>query len=287
MKTIINFFFLFTILVGHAQEDFYTYIKKANLALNESKYVEALTNFEDAFKQQLPDSSVVAWNAGLAGICAQELQNNEKATEYFLMAIQYKTTDLDIYNRILIIAENTKNNEVKEKVLIAGKQNFPELASKNNSKLLYLYYNSQQYDKTIEIAEEILNEKPNQEKVKYLKSYALYKTDKTELAIDELNSILSDNPENEDANSMLGIIYYQMATDKYDGFTENYNKLKNPDRMDYFYYTKNTQNCKPDYEKALPYLIKAYDMKKDNMLRVAIFNSYIRMEQKSKAEKYR
>jgi len=287
MKPIISFFFLFTILAVHAQDDFNTFIKKANLALNESKYVEALTNFEDAFKQQLPDSSVVAWNAGLAGICAQELQNNDRATEYFLMAIQYKTTDLDIYNRLLILAENTKNDEALEKVLIAGKRNFPELTSKNNNKLLYHYYNSQQYDRTIEIAEEILNKNPNQENVKYFKSVALYKTDKIDMAIDELNSILLVNPANENANSMLGIIYYQKATDKFDGFIENYNKLKNPDRVDYSNYNKNILTCKPDYEKALPYLLKAYEKKKDNVVRVAIFNSYIRLEQKNKAENYR
>ena len=274
-------------LAVHAQDDFYTYIKKANLALNDSKYVEAFANFEDAFKLQLPDSAVVAWNAGLAGICAQELQNNEKATEYFLMAIQHKTSDLDIYNRLLIIAENTKNNEAKEKVLITGKKNFPELASKYNNKLLYLYYNSQQYDKTIEIAEEILNKKPNKENTKYIKSVALYKTDKSDLAIDELNSILSVNPENENANSLLGIIYYQKATDKFDRFTDNYNKLKKPSRVDYSNYNKNIIKCKPDYEKALPYLLKAYEKKKDNAVRVAIFNSYIRLEQKNNAEKYR
>lgn len=285
--------FQFTILIFLFQtalaqeENFLTFIKKANNALSNSDYTEALTNFNAAFQKELPDSSVVAWNAGLAGICAEESQNEDKAIEYFKLAMAYKTQDTDIYDRLLALAKKNNDISLEEMVLISLKNNFPEKASKYNSKLLYVYFNSQQYEKAIAVVNELLADEPQSNNIMYMKAVAMHKTGQTDLAMEDLAQILTTEPNNVKANSMLGIIYYQKAEKRFNKLTDNYNNLKDPDRVDYWHYTKEILTCNPDYKKAITYLTIAYEKEPNDVLRAAIYNSYIRLEQKDKAYKYK
>lgn len=288
MKNIFTFILaLFFSVQCFAQEDFSSLTKKANEAVVNKNYQEALSHFDAAFKLGDPDSTKIAWNAELAGISALQIDENEKAIGYFTRALKYGTTDMNIYNRLIQVAKDTKNTEAEEEALLLGQKCFPELAAKNNSKLLYLYYNSQQYEKAVNMADILIEAQPQKTKVHYLKAVSLYKLERYDEAISELEQIIDEEPENTEVNSLLGIIYYRQAKDKFDKFTDDYNNLQKPDRVDYAVYMRNIATCKPTYEKALPYLLKAYEAKPDNVVKVAIFNSYIQLEQKDKAEKYR
>ncbi len=288
MKNIFTFILvLFFVVQCFAQEDFSLLTKKANEAVMNKNYKEALTYFDAAFKLGNSDSTKIVWNAELAGISAQEINENEKAIEYFARALNYGATDVNIYNLLIKLAKETKDTEAEEQALLLGQKCFPELEAKNNSKLLYLYYNTQQYEKAVDMADILIEEQPKKTKVHYLKAVSLYRLENYDGAISILEQIINKEPENIDAISMLGIIYYRQAKDKFDKFTDDYNNLQKPDREDYAVYMRNIATCKPTYEKALSYLLKAYEAKPDNVLRAAIFNSYIQLEQKEKAEKFR
>ncbi len=281
------FLVLLNAFLSFGQDDFDSSIKKANEAINNSDYKEALKNFEAAFAVGNADSTKITWYGSVAGICAQELGDHDKAIEMFLMALEYGATSKDIYDRLLELAKKNKKTDVEEKTLLFALKNLPGEKRKYESKLLYFYYNSQRFDQAIKQADVILENQPDQIRVMYMKSLALYGLENTESACDELNKILTLEPENAGANSMMGIIYYRLATNDYDNYVAQYKKLAKPTRGDYAVYLRNIETSYPMYRKALSYLLKAYELKPDNKVKAAIYNSYIRLEQKDTAMKYR
>ena len=288
-KTIISIAFFFISIVSFGQDNFDDFIKKANDNMNNMHYQDAMAQFDKAFeiKENASDSSNVAWNAVLAAICAQELKNENKTLDYYTVAINYKSTDQDAYDQLIKLAKKTKNKETEEFALRMGKQNLPGQEYRYTNKLLYFYYNKQDFEKTIETANELLTLRPNSSKTKILRAVAYYNTGKSTEAISELEAVLLQDPENMKAISQLGLIHYRVVNAEYDAIVAKYNKLAKPTRMDYADFNRNSKACAQKFNNAIPYLKKAYEAEKKNAVRVALFNAYIRLENKTEADKYR
>ena len=68
---------------------------------------------------------------------------------------------------------------------------------------------------------------------------------------------------------------------------KEYESIAKPDRVDYHNYDTGIEKGRVLYRQALPHLIKAYESGTYPDLKPIIFNAYIRLEQKEKAEPYR
>ena len=284
---IIVLFIVLGALTSFAQETFDSYADKGNAAIEENNLQEALLQFSKALEVGSADTAKMRWCATLAGVCAYELKDDINAKKYYSIAFNHQSQDADVIDRLIELAQKTKDNDQLEKVYMECKKRFPDQQSRYDSKLLYFYYNSKAYEKAKNMADVILGYKPGDSKVLYMKAMALAMGGDNKEAKGVFKEVLSAEPENIKAITQLGLLHYREATTIYDSSVNNYNKLKNPDRVDYSNYRKEKIKSWDSYNLAVKYLEQSYKISPDKQVKQALFNAYERLEKKELSEKYK
>lgn len=253
MKYLIAIIIVLSVSGVNAQERFQSLFDKGNDEVEANNYQKALELFEKAIAIGDDNPAQMAWAATIAGMCALNLNQEEKAIKYNNIAIDKGSTDITLYDQQLGLAKKLKKKEVEEKTLLAARK-IDGYFQKYTVKLLYFYFNNQRNEETIETAEEVLAFKKGHTNSLYFKGVALYNLGNQEEAIEIFKDILTNNPENAKVNGQLGIIYYNRASAIFDKANKHYKSLKEPTRMDYTAYRKEIRKSIPDYETSLPYL---------------------------------
>ncbi|TKG97258.1 tetratricopeptide repeat protein [Puteibacter caeruleilacunae] len=269
-----------------SQDTFKSKADEANKLLENQDYSGALAKFEEAFKIGTDDKRQLAWTASIAGICAQESGNVDKAIELYAVALKNNLADEDIINRQITLCKKKKNIAEEANTLMAAMKIMPGADYKYRKKLLYVYYNSGQFDKAIPTADTLLMAKPGDHKLMYMKASSLSKNKQVPEAIKLFEQILAEDAGYTSAYTQLGLVYYNKATSIYDNGRDHYNNLKKPTRMDYTNYRNAIKKSYTDYNKAIIYLEKSYAAKPSDFVKKALFTSYTRIENKEKAAKY-
>lgn len=268
-------------------EDFQSLNVQANNYIDKEDYNAALVCLEKALKIGTDNQTELIWTATLAGICARQTNDLNKAYSLFEIAIKNNCKDEDVFNKSLQIAEQLNDVEKQVSILLSARQNVDGSFQKNSTKLLYAYYNNQQFDKAIRVADELLAKDPDQIQVLKVKGFSLIKTEKVSEGIFVFNKLIANDPNNLDGLRQLGFVYYEQGNIIKDKALDDYNLLKKPTQVDYILFQQQYKKSWVDYRKALPYLEKSYQIEPNVGIKQAIFNMYSRMGDINKANKYR
>jgi tetratricopeptide (TPR) repeat protein len=269
-----------------SQDNFNDLQEKGNKEVEAQNYAKALEYFDAALKAGNEDKNALAWTASIAAMCAQQMNQYQKAIEYNDIAINNKTIDITVYETQIELTKKTKNIQKQEEAILAARE-LDGQYKKFTTKLLYFYYNKKMYEKLLPVADDVLKYKPGHIKTYYFKGIAYSNTKNKEEAINSFKYILEKDSMDSKANKQLGLLYYNKASGIYEKAKKKYNAFKKPTRVDYTAYRKSVQKSFKPYKQAIPYLEKAYAAKPDDGLKKALFNLYSRLEQKSKAAEYK
>lgn len=282
-KVILFFVILCSTIVANAQETFEELNKKANEALSNKKYEEALKFFESAIKTGSEDQSELAWTASLAGLCAQQMSNKAKAIKFNNVAIDNNSTDAILFETQLELAESMEDDETTEKVLLTGRDRLEEKYQKYTIKLLYFYYNKKEFDRVLVTADEVLKFNPDHLKTHYFKGVANLMNRNEEGAVESFENALAIDSMDLNSNKQLGLLYFNKGSSVHDKSKAKYNSLTKPTRVDYHNYRMEIEKADPPYKKAIPYLKKWYQQKPGNDVKEALNLIYTRLGNKEKA----
>lgn len=270
-----------------SQESYEELCKKGNEEMNNKNYVKALSFFDAAFKVGCENEIERAWTATIAAICAQQVEDLNKAVMYYNIAIKSNTTEISVYETQLELAKELKDNKTIEEVLIMGREKLEGQYQKFTNKLLYFYYDNKIYDKVLTTAGEILIYDPDNVQIYNVKGSSYLATGNIDEAKKSFQYAHSLDSTNINANIQLGLIYYNQGFAKYDKANTNYGLLKKPSQLDYIYYRKEMEKANVPFKMAIPYLKSANRSKPDADLQKALFFIYTRIGQQEKASEYK
>lgn len=274
-------------IIGVAQDSFLDLCEKGNKELSEENYSNALEFFNAAFKIGSDNESEVAWNATIAAVCAQKVQDFNKAMEYNNIAIKNNTTDITVYEAQIELAKQLNDNVTMEELLLIGRDKLEGQYERFTTKLLYFYYNKKMYEKVLVTADEVLEYKPDHLKTYYFKGVAYLITGSGKEAIESFQYALSIDSTDINSNKQLGFIYYNQGSTIHDKAKAKYNSLKTPTRLDYHNYRKKIEESITPYKKAIPYLESCYRMPPQEDVQNALFLIYTRLGEKEKAAEHK
>lgn len=267
-------------------QDFSTVKTNADLAYIDKNYEKALGLYETIMNTSDADSSDLGLIYGNAAICSEKLDNTAKAIDYYKKAVAYKIPQLMIYDKLIQLTKDAKDNEGYEFALLNKQLEFPEFEIEVKQKLVYLYYNSRQYEKLLPVVTSLLEWYPDYSKYHLFNAVAKQNLNDIEGAELEYDKTLELDPNDAGANLGKGMILYNRASAMYDKMKNKYEALEKPDRIDYSNYRKNIEKPKAIFNEALPYLLKAYENKAYSSIKGIIKNTYLKLEDKESADKY-
>lgn len=278
LQTVVLACLLLTFTNVHAQESFDSWCSKADLEVEKGNYKKALEFYDEALKIDSVDKEKMVWTATLASTCAMQIQDEHKAIELNTIAIKNGCTDLLLIDQQLELAKKYKKKETEEQVLLAARK-IEGSYEKYTIKLLYFYYNGQQFHKTIVTANEVLKFNPSHSNSLYFKGVALSKTGNEEEAIFLFKELLNHDAENSKVNLQLGLIYFNRASVVFDKANQNYKSLVKPSRTDYHNYVQEIKKAEGDYKSCLPLLEQAYKTTPKDYMKNAIALTQGRLRQ--------
>jgi tetratricopeptide (TPR) repeat protein len=277
--TLLIFRLCFSVPAFSQNDDFKSLSEKGNNYLIERNVAKALEYFEKAVSMGTDDPNDLIWICTIAGISAQQADEPLKALSFFQVAIDANCKDQDVYDRFLKIAEQLKDREKQEYLLLKAHEN-----GLNNRRYLNMlvnfYYQAGQYDKTIRMVDELLQIIPKRNDLLTIKAVSLEMTNQFDQAISIYEEILIADPNNKTAVSRLGMAYYVKANMIYDSARADYMKIKNPTKDQYAVMTKKFDEASVFYQKAIPFLERATPEKQ---ITDALSNSKIRIRNAEKA----
>lgn len=260
-------------------EDFKSLSEKGMKYNDEQDYSKAIEFFEKAFSIGTENEEDLLWVSINAGICAQQANEPLKVLSFFQIAIDLKSPDQDLYDQFFNIAEQQKDQEKQEYVLVKALENGLN-KRKYLTKLVNFYYQTGQYDKTIQAIDEFLKVVPKSVAILTMKAISLEMTKQYDNAILVYEDILSDDPENKIAISNLGMVYYNKGNMIYDSASADYMKMKNPTKEQYTEMTKKFDHAAVFYRQAVKLLEKSSPEKH---IKDALSKSYTRIRNAEKA----
>jgi tetratricopeptide (TPR) repeat protein len=288
MKTllvIVNF--LSICLISFGQEDAKSFYYAGNSAFSEKQYDKALELYEKALTLGISDSIDRAWILGYAGMCYEELNQPQKAKEYYTNSILFGFPNTAIYNKMVSFSKKNNDLDGQEFALINLKKKFPEETDNVNSKLVTIYNAKKDNSKLLVLYDEMIARDSSNYRLFLNKGNILAQQNKRNEAKNLYNQALKLNPEDAKANMYLGLMLYNEGTEIYDREKAKYNRLKTPTTNDYVQYQRNVMKGKNLYNEAEPYLVRAYNAEQDATVKKALFNIYDRTDQPAKAQKYK
>ena len=250
-------------------------------------YAEGLKQCEEVLKSGISDTMQLAMVYGYAGLSSEALKHKTEAIYYYKKAVALQMPQLDVYDKLINLSKKEKNDSGYEYALLEKLKVFPEYSDEVKKSLAYLYINTKQYENLLDITNELLTLHPKEVNYLYFKGVALQNLNKPEEAKVFYTETLNLDPEHSGANMSLGLILYNNGSEIFLKKKKEYESIAKPDRVDYHNYDVGIEKGRVLYRQALPHLIKAYESGSYPDLKPIIFNAYIRLEQKEKAEPYR
>ncbi len=285
-KIILILFLLFTYSsIGYSQE-VNQQIENCKKALMEQRYSDVLSECDQLLSTDL-DSANTALVYTFAGMAAKQQGDSQKALENLRKSIDYNIQQYDIYETFIALSNEMNDDENYEYGLIREKTVFPDLGYLVEPKLVNHYVKTKQYEKLIDASTEILKTEPNNADYHYYIGYAYQNLDNETKAEAAYLEALKIDPDHLNANMGLGIMYYKQASNEYSSQKKKYEKISNPSRIDYDNYKKSLAHSKTIYSKAIPYALKANELKPSDNMKGILYASYMRVGDKVSAEKYK
>ncbi len=277
---------IFAVIVAKSQ-DAESKINDIKIALIDGNYEAGLKACETLLKSGISDSTQLAMVYGYAGLSSEALKNKTDALAYYKKAVELQMPQLDVYDKLINLSKKEKNDSIYEFALLEKLKAFPEYNDEIKKSLAYQYLDTKQYGKLLMVTDELLKLSPNDANLVYFKGVALQNLNQAEEAKLLYTEVLKLNPEHSGANMSLGLIIYNDGSEIFLKRKQEYEAIAKPDRVNYWEYEKGIEKGKSLYRQALPYLLKAYESGLYPNLKPILFNTYVRLEQKDKAEKYR
>ncbi len=279
--------FLFLYFLSVQAQDPETLLGNADNAFMEKRYEEALQQYKNIISLTGTDSVIRALAYGHAGLCSEELGENENALAYYKEALLLQIPRLTIFDMMINLAKQEEDDSAYEFALVQKMKAFPDFEAPVVQSLAYHYYNTKQYEKLLGATGELTEWFPGNARFHYFKAIAEQNLGDTEAAKLSFQKALELEPDHPGANMGMGMLLYNEATELFTKAIKAYESIENPDRVDYYNYNKSIEKPQAIYRQAIPYLLKAYEDKAYSGLRGAIYNSYMRLEDMENANKYK
>lgn len=250
-------------------------------------YESGLSECEALIKSGITDTMQLALVYGYAGLSSEALKHKTEAINYYKKAVELQMPQLDVYDKLINLSKKEKNDSIYEFALLEKLKSFPEYNDDVKKSLAYLYINTKQYEKLLSTTNELLSLHPDDVNYLYFKGVALQNLNQIEEAKVFYSEVLKSDPDHPGANMSLGLIIYNDGSEIFLFRKKQYEAIAKPNWSDFSVYEKGIDKGKTLYRQALPYLLKAYESGSYPDLKPILFNAYIRLDQKGKAEPYR
>ncbi len=280
-------FVLMIAVFGINAQDFDQKLDAINNEIIEGKYESALESCKAIMGSTEADTSQIALANSFAAIACEEMNQMDQSIAYYKEALRLQVPRLDIYDRMIMVTRNIEDTDNYEYALLEKKKAFPDFAPSVDESLTYHYVKTKQYEKLLESAGIMMTNQPDNSKFVYYKALAFKNLDQMDSALVYYEKVLEMDPDNIVSNAAVGLQYFYEGNAIFKNSKASYDKLSAPSRVDYDNYKKSLEKGKKVYEKALPYLLKAYESGKYNSLKPALVNIYTRLDQADKATEYK
>ncbi len=274
-------FLLFTYLIMAQEAD----VAKSNAIIAEGNdnYKKAAGLYKNAIELYSSQEKTDTFCIFKAGQNYVRVKEYETGVKYLKKAETLNYNNSSLYLYLADGYNGLKNHEKAEFTYKKGMELYPEEKANYLKKLSYFYYNIQDYEKAINSIDEALIFFPANSKLLYLKGNSLGKQTKYDEAINVFNDILTKDSENKKAINKLGVMIFKKTDVLYKKEIKRYEKIKNPDRIDYHQYKKNLEQINLGYKNALPYLEKARaSSPNDKLILNCLLVSYSRLKMTDK-----
>lgn len=262
------------------------YTKAAETAFAASDMSLALDNYTKAISfvtEEVGHSRLYAY----AGICANNLGQQELAKTHFLSSIHQGIEEPMIFDMLGSIAKSEKDFATQILAYSTAVERVPYETTKYQLKLCAVYKKQKDYDSLLASATSVLAIDAKHAKALEYKGSALKgKKDMAgaKKAFEELYAL--DNT-SINANIFLGNYSYQVGKSKLASARKKYDKLVNPDRVQWSDHNKKTQAIMDQYYvTALPYLEYVYGENGNKSVKTILFNINTKLGKTEEAAKY-
>lgn len=262
-------------------------LNDAKLSMIDGNYEAGLKLCEELIAVGNPDSSQLSLAYAYAGMASEVLKHNPEALMYYSTAVGMKVPQLDIYDKLISLSKSEKNDTIYEFALLEKLKAWPDYEESITKSLATLYAKTTQYEKLSSVSDILLAWYPDETKYLFYKAVALQNLDQIEEAKTFYNKVLEIDPDHSGANMSLGLMLYNKGSEIFALRKKEYEAIAKPDRVDYAAYNRGIEVGKKLYREAAPYLIKAYESGSYPSLKRVLFNLYVLLEEKDKAEPYR
>ena len=280
MKILFTISLVVLAISARTQETFQSFSNKAQQEFANENYQQAIDYYQQAMMINGVDSSNMVWTASLASICASYLKDDMQLIKYNNIAIEFGSQDLYLIDKQLKLAEKYKDSVSTEKVLRKAR-NIEGKYKKYSQELMLFYFKNKSYNKTINIADDILVVDSDNINALNYKGMSLHQTGKEPSAMECFKTVLDIDPENLNANIQMGMILYNKGKMIFDTANKDYEKLKSPTALEYHEYKKEIRKSKPYYQECLPFLQRYNSIKNRSDISAVINKAKSRIEDMS------
>ena len=289
MKSLKKLLFVAVLFFGFSSayaQDFATLKGEADNAFMSGNNAEAIEKYKQLMGME-GDSADMAMIYAYAGLCSKALDKADDALAYLHKALELDVRRSMIYDQMINIAYNEKNWAEYEFSMTKKMTDFPHSKNEVLKTLVTTLYKEKQFDRLVTYTEEILKLAPTNKTYMTYDAIAKQNIGDEDAAIIAFEKLIKADPSNAYAQMGVGMIYYKRANEKWDKAKEEYESGKQG-QVEYAYYRKSLGPLRENYKKAIPYLVKAYNLNpsKYASLKTAISKSYTRTEEPEKAAKY-
>ena len=213
-------------------------------------FEEAAKNFEEAAKAYKMHNIVDTLSIYKAGVNYVKVKKFQKAIPFLekTLALNY-----NVNNTSLLLADayaEIKKPELAEKILKEAKVKIPGKAMEFDKKLAYLYFNSGQYEKSLNAFAKLNSLFPDNENYMYLYGYSLERVKKYKKAMAVFKKMQQSFPNGKKAKRMMAITYVENTIDDNYNEINHYNSLSNKNLENYVDTQKRLKAMDSRYEKA-------------------------------------
>jgi len=272
------------VLVGAAQN---AEVLKSDAISAESQeqYDEAAKLFEEAhaaYKAQNVLDTACVYRAGMNYVKIDQFDKAIPLLEETL-SLNYNTGRT---SRLLADAYvGMKQTDKAEGVLLKGKESDPEEAVEFDKKLAYLYFNSGQYEKSVESFKTVNDAIPGNKNYMYLYGFSLERIQKYDEAIGIFQEMQDQFPGDKRSKKMLGVTMFEKTDALNEAEVKRYESNKNAKLEDYVGTKKRLDNINAGYEKARVILEESLvDYPSDQLVITSLYKLYKKQYKEDKAE---
>ena len=233
-------------------------VKKSDAIMEEGlqNYSKAAQLYEEAAKgyEQNGVFDTTCWYR--AGVCNLKLKEYQKALTIFTKIEANNIVTGDLMLSMGDTYYGLKQMDKSEKYLLKAIEVDSQVAFDSYKKLVLVSYNSRQFGKAVEYADDALAIDSTDTQTMYIKTLSLEQQGKIDDAVISCEKLLEVKPNYSKGIEKMGLLYAQQVDDKYDREKKRYEAMKSPTRMDWHNSTKKLEAIGQEYKKAIPYLEK-------------------------------